>query len=570
MSMMVSFILKMMIKSGSKVANELDEITKDPRGQQEQLLKEILNNSKDCLIDKKLKLSSINDIEEYRKIVPLTDYDFFAEDISKMLVGEENILTNQKIIHYNVTSGTLGVPKKIPVTNKHLNTFSKFNAKYLNYIVSKSLKDNWTKGKGFSLCEGTYEVLPTGITIGCASSLHTAKMGKMIPFMKNFDTSNMMYTSPNEARQPKHLGTYTRYLHALFALKERNITYGNVTFSSYFLEILRFIEKNWKDLCNDIEEGRITSDFNIPDDVKESINQKLKADKERANELRKIFENGFEKPVVPQIWPKMEYILCVAGAGFQSYTDKLKERYLGDNVHILYLGITASEAFISAPIEIDNPNSVVIPNANFFEFIPVIDGERDLSHGTKLLDELELHKQYEIVLTNFSGLYRYQMKDVIEVTGFYNKTPIVQFVQRSGYAINMYAEKTSEKALQETASETCKELGLDMNDYCVCPSVERNQYIFMYEIHNRPKNIDIELIKSKTEENLRKNNHVYAEVIDDGSLKKSDVIFLQEETFSLYRDLMVLKGTSIAQLKPVHVTKTPYQEKFFLKLEDKD
>jgi len=570
MSKIVSFILKMMINGGEKVYQELDEITKDPKGQQETILKEIISNSKGCLIDERLKLSSINSIEDFKQKVPFSEYDDYADDISKMVSGQDNILTKEKIIHFNVTSGTLGVPKRIPVTNKHIKTFSDINAKYMNYIVAKNIGTNWTRGKGFSLSEGTYEVLPTGVSVGCASSLFTARMGKVVPFLKNFDAMDMMYTSPIEARQPKHLGGYTRYLHSLFALKERNVTYGNVTFSSYLLEIMRFIENNWQDLCEDIEKGQITSGVEMPIDVKESINSKLVPDKQRADELRKIFEHGFDEPVVPKIWPKLEFFLCVAGASFQSYTDKLKEIYFGNNIHFLYMGLTASEALISVPLEIDNPNSVIVPNANFFEFIPIVDNERDLSEGTKLLHELELHKQYEILLTNVSGLYRYQMKDVIEVTGFYNKTPIVQFVQRSGFAINMYAEKTSEKALQETAIKTCEEFNLDMNDYCVCPSVEKNQYIFMYELHNRPKTLDKELLKKKTEENLMKNNPLYEMVTKNGRLKNLDIKLLQEETFNLYRDLMVMKGKSITQLKPVHVTRNPFQEKFFLKLEDED
>jgi len=569
---LVSFILKMMIKSGKRVKDELFVMSNDPSFEQKQILKHIIDNGLDTKIGNKLNLSGIKTIEDFQKNIPLTDYDFYSEDIEEMVKGKTNILTKQDIVHFNVTSGTLGVPKKIPVTEEHIRTFSKYNSKYINAIVCDKLGDAWTSGKGFSLSEGTYEVLPTGVTLGCASSLHTARMGKIIPFMKNFDMMSMMYTSPIEARQPKHLGTYTRYLHALYALKERNITYGNVTFSSYLLEIMRYIENNWQDLCNTIETGKISNDVNIPEDVKKIIESKIKKDRKRALELRKIFNEGFTSPIALKIWPKLEYFICVAGAGFQTYTDKLKQKYLGDNIHILYLGLTASEVFISAPIELDNPDSIIIPNSCFMEFIPIENGERDLSQGIKLLGELEVGKQYELVISNVSGLLRYQLKDVIEVTGYLNKTPLIRFVQRSGYAINMYAEKTSEKALQTTAEQAIKDMNLDMNDYCVCPYTNEKggKYIFMYELHNRPKDINIELLRDKTESYLRLNNPVYGEVIDDGSCQKMEVKILQEETFNLYKDLMALKGSSVAQLKPVHVTKTPFQERFFIGLEDKE
>ena len=566
MSILVGTILNLMASSGEKVFHELDENTKRPDAVQKELLDKILSNMADTEIGSKLELDKIKTVEDFQQRVPLMDYDAYGEYIDRMLKGEKNVLTSTPIVHFNETSGTLGAPKAIPVTEDHISVFAKINSKYVNYLAKKAFGTDWMYGKGLSLSEGTYKTLPTGVTYGCASSLHTARMQKAMPFMK-MDSMDLMYTSPKEARQPSP-GTQTRYLHARFALMERDIRYGNATFSSYLLELFRYIEKNHELLCNDIENGTISTD-SVPKDVRIEIEKRLKPDPKRAAELRAIFKDGFDAPIARKLWPKLKYFICVGGAGFAPYTDQLRKRYLGNDVHFLFLGLSASEAMISVPISVDNPDSVFLPDATFFEFIPVINGESDISQGIRLLGELETGKQYEVVISNVSGLLRYRIKDVIEVTGFYNKTPLMRFVKRSGAAISMYGEKTTEEALRETAFGACREQNLELYDYCVCPYGHSapGKYIFLYELNGDYKNkLNIEQLRDTTEKLLEEANPVYRAVVEDGRCGELEVRILQEETFLLYRDLMIAKGKSAAQLKPVHVTNTPFQEKFFLGL----
>ncbi len=569
MGKLVQFVLKMMIAGGKKAAYALDDATQRPREEQEKLLRRILQKSAKSEYGVAHHFAEIDSVDAYEENVPLGDYDSFAGDVARMVAGQENVLSSEKIVHFNVTSGTMGAPKKIPVTERHVSLFKKYHAKYLNYIAAKAVGTAWTRGKGLSLSEGTYNVLPTGVTIGSASSLHTARMQKAMPFLP-FDTMDLTYTSPKEARQPSTLGVYSRYLHALFALREENITYGNVTFSSLLLELLRYIEINWKMLCDDVENGTVNAAVVMPDAERQSVTKRLSPMPRRAAQLRRIFGDHMQEPFGALIWPNLSFFICVGGDGFQPYTDKVLSRYLGKNVHILYMGLSSSEGLYSVPLQPDSPDAVFIPNGVYMEFLPVVDGERDPDGGIKHLWELETGKQYELAVTNLSGLYRYQLKDVIEVTGFYHKTPTMQFLHRAGYAINICAEKTSEAALRYAAVETCRELGLHLYDYCVCPKQDDNgsRYIFMYELTALPKGLTRERLREITEKYLIQANPDYLEELQTGNLQPTEVTILQVETFMLYRDLMIMKGRSATQLKPVHVTSNPFQERFFLGLED--
>lgn len=557
---LTTLMIKMMTKKGAKVKEELIQATCNPRKTQEELLFSLIEKAKDTEFGKKMELSSITSVEEFQKKIPICDYDDYCPYIDKMILGEKNVLTSEKIIHFNTTSGTLGAPKNIPVTNSHVKVFSRLNASYLNYLISETVGNEWMKYKGFSLAEGTYKVLPTGVSIGCASSLMAARIGKMIPFLK-IDMCASLYTSPVEARQPEQ-GTTTRYLHARFALMEKDVSYINATFSSYLLEIMRYMEDNSEELINDIRYGTINENVEMPDNVRKSLMRKIKPMPDRADELEKIFSEGFstECPIMKKLWPRLSYVICVGGAGFLHYTEKLKERYCGNDIPFLFLGVSASEGYFSAPVDINNTSSVLVPNGVFLEFIPI----DDQSATPLLMDQLEEGKEYEIIVSNLGGLFRYRMKDVVRVTGFYNKTPMVEFVSRKGSAINMFGEKTTEKALQMTAVKTAEKLGLDLYDYAFYPDSESalGHYVMLMELRNGKNLPSVDEMAKIAEDVLIKANEDLGEVLHDGTCGHLEVKLLQKETFLLYKDLQVYKGRSAAQLKPIHVL-TEVTKKFF-------
>lgn len=560
-----SLMTKMMAKGGSKIKEQFFTITQDPQKEQSDLLMMLIDRAKDSEFGKKYDFASIKSVKDFQERIPLTDYDFYSEYVHRMAEGNKDVLTSAKIVHFNKTSGTLGVPKKIPVTNDQVKLFSDYHAKYINYLASEKLGYGWTKGKGLSLTEGTYQVLPSGITYGSASSLMAAKMGKMIPFLQ-IDMLKTMYTSPIEARQPES-GTPTRYLHSRFALAETNVTYANATFVSYLLEIMRYIEDNKAKLVNDIRTGTIDQSIDMPENVRQSLLKKLKPMPKRADELQKIFDTPSDVPLMKRLWPKLQFIICVGGAGFSIYTQKLKDRYCGNDIDFVFLGLTASEGMFSVPYELNNTNAAFVPGSVFMEFMPVEDGET--IEKCLLLHEVEIGKKYEIVVTTRGGLYRYRMKDTVLITGKFNNTPTMEFVNRSGFAVSMFGEKTSDLALQRTVINTAKELNLDVYDYAVYPDSDSvpGKYVMLLELrgYDGKKN---EQIRAALQKHLGVANPSMEAKFRDGVCGQLELKLLQPETFLLYRDLMIMKGTSAAQLKPVHVLGTPFLKKFFYAWEE--
>ena len=556
----IGLMMKMMSLVGRGVAKSLDKMTKDPRSCQEVLLLSILEENKDTEFGKAHGFSDIHSIEEYQEKIPLGEYDHFAPYIERMVKGEDNVLVKEHIQHYNKTSGTLGLPKYIPLAQKQIGICGKYHALHANGVISSQIGYGWNDGKGINLQEGTAEVLPTGATYGCASSV-AVKGG---PF-KNI--SAKIYTSPIEAKQPEK-GVITRYIHARFALSERNVTYVVATFSSIILEFFTYIEHNWEMLADDIEKGTIDERVELPDSVRRSLLEKIKPDPKRAAELREAFSQGFDTPWAKRIWKKLQYMYSAGGANFAPYTEKLKTQILGEDVHIFYLGVSASEGFFSAVHKMGEPASLLTPDGCFMEFIDTDDENAPLL----TMDKLVPGKRYELVVTNFGGLYRYKMHDVFLVTGMYNKTPLIEFQNRAGYAANIRGEKTSEAAVRHAVHETEKALGLDIADFSIYPDADAvpPTYVMFLELNKRPEGMDNETIRARLQEEIMLANRDVEGDFKEGYLGPIKLICLQKETYMLYRDVMIMKGASAAQLKPLNVVRNEFQRRFLVTLDEKN
>lgn len=544
---------------------EFLEESKTPMKNQNEFLMKLLKDNQDTEYGKKYGFAEIRSIEEYQKKVPVIIYDDIAESIERMLAGEKNILTAYPFDHMNETSGTVGNPKLIPMTQPQLDIYTKYNNLLLYGLLFKKLDPKWVNGRAFCTTSGNYRKMPSGITVGEASS-------KMADYIKGGKDAydgllRTMYTSPVEAVNPLK-GTDTKYIATRFALEDRAVTGMIAGFYSVAVLFLQYIADHYELLINDIEHGTVSDEVDMPDEARESLLKKVKPMPQRAAELREIFKNGSDFPFVPKVWPDMCYLIGVGGDGFSIYDRTLKERFTGGCVKNIYAGITASEGAWSASFDVDNLDTALLTRSAFMEFLPVEAGN-DFSKCVTL-DRLEKDKVYELIVTTVNGFYRYRMSDSVIVTGFYNQTPLVQFMGRVNRTINLAEEKTTEKAIQVTVERTCEELGIPLSDFCVYPNdeVSPGYYVFLIEPYRVMHGITKETLEKCVYKHLLEANPVYADCVAEDWLKVPQAYFLQPQTAALYKDLMVAKGASMNQLKPVRVINNEFQRRFFYKLID--
>ena len=93
-------------------------------------------------------------------------------------------------------------------------------------------------------------------------------------------------------------------------------------------------------------------------------------------------------------------------------------------------------------------------------------------------------------------------------------------------------------------------------------------YVYLLELRSRPEGLETETIRRCLKEKLLLANKNIAHHFEDGYLGDIRLVLLQPETYLLYRDVMVMKGTSASQLKPVHVIRNEFQRRFFFGLQE--
>lgn len=536
------------------------EECRDPFGTNEKLLLSILRDNKDTEYGLRYDFEHITSYEEYREKVPVIRYHDIAGDIDRMVDGEKNILTAYPFSHMNETSGTVGKPKLIPMTDRQTQVFLKYNKHYMDAFYADKLGEEWMKGHIFCTSQGKYRTAPSGITIGDASS----KMAEYVQGGRDGLDSmlRMLYTSPVEATIPV-LGTDTKYIHTRFALADGGVTGIVSGFYIMVVQYLHYIAENYEMLIHDIETGTIDERVDLPVDVKASLLKKIRPMPERAAELREIFKNGSDFRFVKKIWPDMQFIFGVGGDGFSVYANTIRKLYADESVKFILSGVTSSEGLWSVPVEPESEDAALVPGSAFMEFLPV--GADDDFTKCVSIDKLEVGKTYELIITNLCGFYRYRMSDALLVTGFFEKTPRVRFMYRVDKNINLACEKTTEKALQQAVEKTAEELGFDLSDYTVYPDASSTPpgYTFLIQPPLPVEGISEEQLAATLDKYTCEVNAVYEECILDHSMRHANAFWLQPETTFLWRELQIAKGKSAGQLKPVRTISNEDQRKFF-------
>jgi hypothetical protein len=105
---------------------------------------------------------------------------------------------------------------------------------------------------------------------------------------------------------------------------------------------------------------------------------------------------------------------------------------------------------------------------HYFEFIP--EAELNSPQPTVLAaHEVQEGKTYYILPTTSYGLYRYQIHDLVRVTGFYNQTPLIEFLSKGAHFSNLTGEKISEYHVTHSMAAVLRELDLTVSAYTVAP-----------------------------------------------------------------------------------------------------
>jgi len=161
------------------------------------------------------------------------------------------------------------------------------------------------------------------------------------------------------------------------------------------------------------------------------------------------------------IYPNISVIGCFK----KSLSDYFLNAIVDENILIMDVGIRASEGTISIGCNPYNRDSIPAIQQTFLEFKDI---DTDKIY---LVNELKENKKYEVILTNFYGLYRYNIGDIIKVTGWKKNLPLIEFVGRNK-TLDIVGEHSPYSQIELSVNNAKNKANISLIDYTICPNFD--------------------------------------------------------------------------------------------------
>ncbi|MEO1402876.1 MAG: GH3 auxin-responsive promoter family protein [Cyanobacteria bacterium J06635_1] len=492
---------------------------------QGKFLQTLLKHHQDTELGRALKLADITTVEQFRQRVPVWPYSRYAPYFERTAAGERNVVTPDPVRYLNLSSGSTGAQKLIPVTARSQRKSSYANQVAMGFGFARARQRRLPLGKLLmTACAKPLGVTSGGIPYGHVSGNHLRSSQSMV--------SRQIFAQPFEALQVSD-AVARSYVCLLFALRDRNLGLIAATFPMVALQLARYLGTYADSLIDDLASGEITEGIKLEPDLREQLSQQFEAVPERARELRQLCKSeGCLRP--KQAWPHLAFMITARGGPSAPYFERFGE-YFGD-LPIFGGTYAASEATFGSHWNFNTDSTLLAIESNFYEFVPMDQWEVE-QPKTLLPHEVKVGGFYRILVTNYSGFYRYDIGDVVEVTDFWQQVPLITFRHRRGGTLSAISEKTTEYHVANAVAALQNKYGLPLEDFCVTlsPDLLTPRYVLNIELPPDGRLPQPEQLLADFDHSLQSANRSYA---------------LKREKHDIYApELSILKPGSFQQLR---------------------
>ena len=542
--------IRLMILKGYLDLNTMHRNTVNARKKNEKLLFKIIARGADSEYGKKYNFKGIKSVQDYRKLVPIVTYDGYEPYTRKMIEGNaQNVLTSSHIICFAETTGSTGDKKFIPITQKDVNVYTKYTVTRMLAVADKYHKRHRTPKKpfrGMFVSPAFDRVLPNGYLVSNIPDVAAKQLGWTYPFILNVPFPKLFKKDEVDFK----------YLDLRFALEDKETLFVFCVFFRAIAIIIDYMKENWEVLVDDIEKGTISDLACANEETKQLLLKTVKPNPKRAAELRREFEKGFDETLFGRLWPNLETICGLGTHAFEHFC-KISRNYT-KGIPYDYSIYGASEGLFAAVDELEQTKQLLLVDSCYYEFIPIDDTSKILS-----LDELEIGKEYEIIITNQAGFYRYSFGDVIKVIDYMNECPYVEFSHRQGTLLNLAGDKTNEEQMEEVVKTVSEAAGIPLDKWAVAISMNSLPYHYDLLVEN-DKGVDLSTYSDLADQKLQKLNLRYFDMQKMNLIGKIKIKNLKPGTQDAYIERLVKKGAPITQVKPVRILNKDDSKDFYL------
>lgn len=426
-----------------KRLKQIERFKKYPFDVQQETLLKIIKTAINTEWGKKYDYKSINSIEEFKKRVPLQDYESLKPYINRLRNGENNILWHSNIKWFAKSSGTTSDKSKfIPVSKESLENCHFRGVKDVLAIYTANYPDtNLFTGKGLTL-GGSHQI--NNINNKSYFGDLSAVLIQNLPFWAQFiRTPDISITLMDDWEKKIHKTAQATI----------NVNVTNIAGVPSWTLVL----------------------------------------------IKHIFETTGKNNLL-EIWPNLELFIH-GGVSFTPYREQFKNIIPSDKMNYLET-YNASEGFFAIQ---DEPASddmlLMLDYGIFYEFIPVENihneslamvGQVEIPDYTVSLDEIELNKNYALVISTNGGLWRYIIGDTIKFT---SKFPFkIKISGRIKHFINAFGEELIIDNAEKALKIACEKTNALIREYTAAPVYmsdnKSGAHQWLIEFERAPENLE--------------------------------------------------------------------------------
>ncbi|SEF96530.1 GH3 auxin-responsive promoter [Halpernia humi] len=438
---------------------------------QEKLLLNLIKTAEKTLFGREHQFENIKNIQDFQNQVPIADYEDLKPYIERIKKGQANILWTGNPEYFAKTSGTTSGSKYIPISKEGM-PYQTGAAKSMlfHYIAQKNNAD-FVNGKMIFLQGSPKLEEKFGIKTGRLSGIVA-----------------------------HHIPNYLQ--------KNRLPTFKT----------------------NEIEDWETKVDEIVKETEKENMTLISGIPPWLIMYFEKLIERNGKK--ITQLFPNLQLIIT-GGVNYEPYREKM-ENLLGGKVDILQT-FPASEGFFAFQDDFKKDGLLLQTNHGiFYEFIPLeFYGKKDAPRLT--LKDIELNKDYALILSTNSGLWAYSIGDVVR---FISKNPYRILVSgRTKHYTSAFGEHVIAFEVEEAMKATVEKHSAQITEFHLAPQVtpkngELPFHEWFVEFEKEPENP--ELFKKTLDEEMRKRNSYYDDLISGNILQPLKIIKLNKNAFQDY------------------------------------
>ncbi len=462
---------------------------------QQNVLTNLINKAANTEWGKKHDYKSIRSYNDYKQRVPIQTYDDIKPYVERLRAGEQNLLWPSEIKWFAKSSGTTNDKSKfLPVSKESLqDTHYRGGKDAAALYFRQNPNSKFFSGKGLIL-----------------GGSHSPNLNSNHSLVGDLSAILIQNVSPlvNLVRVP-----------------------------SKQIALMDEWESKIEAIANSTISTNVTSISGVPSWMLVLIKRIL----------AKTGKNTLE-----EVWPNLE-VFFHGGVAFTPYREQYKQVIKSSLMHYVET-YNASEGYFGTQSDLSDPSMLLmIDYGIFYEFIPVSELDKE-NPKIYCLEEVELDKNYALVISTSCGLWRYMIGDTVKFT---SKSPYKFVITgRTKHFINAFGEELIVDNAEKGLAKACAETGALVIDYSAAPVfMDENakcRHQWLIEFAKTPDSI--EHFASILDNTLKEVNSDYeAKRWKDIALQPLEVIMARK---GLFHDWLAQKGKLGGQHKVPRLSNT--------------